>query len=168
MQKTKLIALLLMLVPVLAFADSRMAVLDPMSAVVNSDFVKSRQAKLQDELKDKEARAKQLAGELQGLQQNLQKDGMTMSKDEKSKMQDSFTTKNMEFQSLKQLIQKRVQDDQQDVLETIQPKLEQAVNQFAKDHKIDMVVNSQAVLFVKPDMDITKAITESLNKMAIK
>lgn len=168
MQKTKLIALLLMLVPLLAFADSRVAVLDPMAAVVNSDFVKSRQTKLQDELKDKEARAKQLAGELQDLQQNLQKNQMTMSKDEKSKAQDSFTTKNMEFQSLKQLIQKRVQDDQQDVLETIQPKLEQAVNQFAKDHKIDVVINAQAILFTKPDLDITKAITESLNKMAIK
>lgn len=168
MQKTKLIALLIMLVPVLAFADARVAVLDPMTAVVNSDFVKSRQAKLQDALKDKEVRAKQLAHDLQGLQQNLQKNQLTMSKDDKSKLQDSFTTKNMEFQSLKQLIQKRVQKDQQEVLETVQPKLEEAVKQFAKDHKIDMVVNSQAVLFVKPDMDITKAITGALNKMDIK
>lgn len=168
MQKTKLIALLVMLVPVFAAAETKIAVLDPMAAVINTDFVKSRQLKLQDELKDKEARARKLATELQAMQENMQKNGMTMSKDEKTKLQDSFTTKNMEFQSLKQLVQKRVQDDQQDVLETIQPKLEQAVNDFAKAHSIDMVVNAQAILYVKPEVDITKAITDSLNKMGLK
>lgn len=168
MQTTKLIALLLMLVPALAMADTKVAVLDPMTAVVNTDFVKNRQVKLQAELQDKEARARKLANELQSMQENMQKNGMTMSKDEKTKLQDSFTTKNMEFQSLKQLVQKRVQDDQQDVLETVQPKLEQAVNDFAKAHNIDVVLSSQAILFVKPDIDITKAITDSLNKMGLK
>jgi outer membrane protein len=167
MQKIKLVVLLALLMPMLAFADSRVAVLDPMQAVVNSNFVQSRQDKLQDELKDKEGRAKKLAGELQALQQDLQQNGMTMSKKEKDQKQDSFTTKNMEFQSLKQMIDKRVKDDQKDVLETIQPKLEQAVEDLAKAKNIDVVVNARAVLYAKPDLDITKAVTDALNKMNI-
>ncbi len=167
MRKLSLIALLAVFLPLASYADSRVAVLDPLAAVVNTDYVQNRQHKLQDELKDKQAKAKKLAGELQGLQKNLQRNAATMSQEKKQDMQDDFTTKRMEFQSIQKLIKRRVQTDQRDVMQTIQPKFQQVLKQFVEDHDIDVVINAQAVMYVRPDIDITKAITAELNKLDI-
>lgn len=168
MRKIKVIALLLMLVPAFAYADMKFAVLDPAQAIMNTQFVQNRQAQLQDTLKDKESRAKTLAKKLQKLQQDLKKNGMTMSKEEKSDLRDKFTAKNMEFQSLRKQIQTRIKTDHRDVLQTIQPKLMELVKKFAKDHDIDTVINKQAVLYSEKNVDITRAITSELDKLSLK
>lgn len=169
MNKIKLVVFLCMLLPTMAFAaGSKMVILDPMQAILNTDYVQSRQNSLQSELKGKEAEAKKLAGELRSLQANLQKNGMTMSKKEQQAKQKEFGTKNMKFRALQQQIKKRVQGDHREVLETLRPKLQKAIADYASKHNVDVVLNAQATLFAQRGMDITKDITASLNAMKLK
>ncbi|HAD63825.1 MAG TPA: hypothetical protein DD399_09385, partial [Alcanivorax sp.] len=54
---------------------------------------------------------------------------------------------------------------QQEILQVMEPKLKQAVETVAERENLDMVLNAQAVVYVKSDMDITEAVTKQLNSM---
>jgi outer membrane protein len=47
----------------------------------------------------------------------------------------------------------------------MQPKLKTAMEAVAKREKLDVVLNAQAVMYTKPDLDITEAVGKQLNSM---
>lgn len=152
------------LVPALAMAEGRVGVVDPLGALQAADNVKAKMAALEKELAGDEMKLNELNNQVGQLQQKLQKDGMTMSADEQEKLRTEGQQKVIEIQSLQRKLQKRAGDAQRELLEEMQPKLQQAVSAVAKKENLDMVVNAQAVIFVKPDLDITEAVTQQLNK----
>ena len=95
----------------------------------------------------------------------MQKEGMTMSSDQQEQMQTEGQQKMIEIQSLQRKLQKRANDAQRELLQEMEPKLQSAVAEVAKKENLDLVVSAQAVIYTKPDLDITEAVTKQLNKM---
>jgi len=168
MQKIKGLLVLVMMLPLMATAASNVAVLDPVAALANTDFIKQRQKDIQKELKGDMDKAQRLYGELQELQDNLQKNGMTMSEKDKTKLQDQFTTKNMELQSLDQTLTERVKQDQAETMQKVQPKMQQVVNNIVAKKKLDLILDIRSAHFFQPEVDITDEVTAALNKMNLK
>ncbi|HAV67435.1 MAG TPA: hypothetical protein DHV78_06020, partial [Alcanivorax sp.] len=91
--------------------------------------------------------------------------GMTMSEDEREQLQTQGQQKMIELQNLRQSAQRKLNKGQQEILQVMEPKLKQAVETVAERENLDMVLNAQAVVYVKSDMDITEAVTKQLNSM---
>ena len=51
-------------------------------------------------------------------------------------------------------------------MEEMGPKFQQAIEQVAKDKKLDLVINAQAAVYVGDNaVDVTEAVSQQLNKM---
>lgn len=156
----------LMLLPVLASADMRIGVVDPIGALQEADEFKTRYSKLESSLQGDQARLEQLGKEVEGLRNRLDKEGMTMGEDERQRLQTQGQQKMIEVQNLRQSAQKKLGRGQQEILDVMEPKLREAVEAVAKKRNLDMVLNGQAVVYLKGDEpDITKDVTQQLNRM---
>lgn len=161
--KTMLFAMLML--PLVAVADMKIAVIDPMQAIVESEEVKSRNARLEASLEEESQRLRRLRDDVTRIEERLQRDGMTMSRDERNKLTDEGETKTMEFQALQQTLQRRVNTDRQDLLESMEPKVLRAIEEIAGEMGLDMVISAQAAVYVKPELDITKQVTQRINRI---
>lgn len=161
--KTMLFAVLML--QLVAAADMKIAVIDPMQAIVESEEVKSRNARLEASLEEESQRLRRLRDDVAKIEERLQRDGMTMSRDERNKLTDEGETKTMEFQALQQTLQRRVNTDRQDLLESMEPKVLRAIEEIAGEMGLDMVISAQAAVYVKPELDITKQVTQRINRI---
>lgn len=164
MMKKWIVAFALLL-PALAVAEGRVGVIDPIGALQAADNVKSRMSELEKELSGDEQRLNNLRQEVGKLQEKMQKEGMTMSAEQQQNMQTEGRKKMIEIQSLQRKLQKRANAAQRELLQEMEPKLQKAVAEVAKQENLDLVVSAQAVIYTKPDLDITDAVTKQLNKM---
>jgi len=162
--KKYLLAVVLML-PLLAQAEGRTGVVDPIGALQEAKEFQDRFGKLESSLKDEQNRLDRLGGEVENLRGRLEKEGMTMSEDEREQLQTQGQQKMIELQNLRQSAQRKLNKGQQEILQVMEPKLKQAVETVAERENLDMVLNAQAVVYVKSDMDITEAVTKQLNSM---
>ena len=162
--KKYLLAVALML-PLFAQAEGRTGVVDPIGALQEAKEFQGRFGKLESSLKDEQNRLDRLGGEVENLRGRLEKEGMTMSEDEREQLQTQGQQKMIELQNLRQSAQRKLNKGQQEILQVMEPKLKQAVETVAERENLDMVLNAQAVVYVKSDMDITEAVTKQLNSM---
>tara|TARA_R100001369_G_scaffold21139_1_gene38545 strand:- start:145 stop:639 length:495 start_codon:yes stop_codon:yes gene_type:complete len=162
--KKYLLAVALML-PLFAQAEGRTGVVDPIGALQEAKEFQDRFGKLESSLKDEQNRLDRLGGEVENLRGRLEKEGMTMSEDEREQLQTQGQQKMIELQNLRQSAQRKLNKCQQEILQVMEPKLKQAVETVAERENLDMVLNAQAVVYVKSDMDITEAVTKQLNSM---
>lgn len=161
----KIVFAILMLLPLAAMADQTIGVVDPIAALQGADEFQSRYSKLQDSLKDDQARLQKLQGEVKQIQERLDKNGMTMSDDDRSNLQTKGQQKMIELRNLQQTAQRKMNKGQQEILKVMEPKLKKAVDTVAARHHLDLVVNAQAVIFAKDGMDITNEVAKQLNAM---
>ena len=162
--KKYLLAVALML-PLFAQAEGRTGVVDPIGALQEAKEFQDRFGKLESSLKDEQNRLDRRGGEVENLRGRLEKEGMTMSEDEREQLQTQGQQKMIELQNLRQSAQRKLNKGQQEILQVMEPKLKQAVETVAERENLDMVLNAQAVVYVKSDMDITEAVTKQLNSM---
>ena len=162
--KKYLLAVVLMM-PLFAQAEGRTGVVDPIGALQEAKEFQDRFGKLESSLKDEQNRLDRLGGEVENLRGRLEKEGMTMSEDEREQLQTQGQQKMIELQNLRQSAQRKLNKGQQEILQVMEPKLKQAVETVAERENLDMVLNAQAVVYVKSDMDITEAVTKQLNSM---
>lgn len=162
--KKYLLAVVLML-PLFAQAEGRTGVVDPIGALQQAEEFQDRFGKLEASLEDEQNRLDRLGGEVEKLRGRLEKEGMTMSEDERSQLQTQGQQKMIELQNLRQSAQRKLNKGQQEILQVMEPKLKQAVETVAERENLDMVLNAQAVVYVKSEMDITEAVTKQLNSM---
>ncbi len=162
--KKYLLAVALML-PLFAQAEGRTGVVDPIGALQEAKEFQDRFGKLESSLKDEQNRLDRLGGEVENLRGRLEKEGMTMSEDEREQLQTQGQQKMIELQNLRQSAQRKLNKGQQEILQVMEPKPKQAVETVAERENLDMVLNAQALVYVKSDMDITEAVTKQLNSM---
>ncbi len=153
------------MLPLAAQAEGRNGVVDPIGALQEAKEFQDRFGKLEASLKDEQSRLDRLGGEVEKLRGRLEKEGMTMSEDERGQLQTQGQQKMIELQNLRQSAQRKLNKGQQEILQVMEPKLKQAVETVAERQNLDMVLNAQAVVYVKSDMDITEAVTKQLNTM---
>jgi outer membrane protein len=165
MKTTKMLFATLMLLPALALAQPKIVVVDPERALGETQEVKARVTKFQSDMQGQENKLRSLRDEIVKLEERLQRDGVTLSRDQGQRMVDERDAKMIEFQSLQRVLQQRLQQSQQELQEAMAPKLERAVSDLAKKNGYDLVLVKQAVLFASDAVDITPQVTQQINRM---
>lgn len=165
MKTMKWFAALVLLVPALALAEIKIVVVDPERALAETQEVKARVAKFQSDMQGQENKLRSLRDEIMKLEERLQKDGVTMSREQGQKLSDERDAKVIEFRSLQQILQQRMEQSQEELRAIMSPKLEKAVTDLANERGYDLVLLRQAVLFSSSVVDITKDVTAQINRM---
>ncbi len=165
MKTMKMLFAALLLLPMLAFAEPKIVVVDPERALGATEEVKARIGKFQSDMQGQENKLRKLRDDIMKIEERLQKEGVAMSRDQSQSLTDERDAKMIEFRSLQQLVQQRLQQSQEELQTAMSPKLEKAVADLSKQKGYDLVLVKQAVLFSSQSVDITDDVTKQINKM---
>ena len=165
MKTMKMLFAALLLLPMLAFAEPKIVVVDPERALGATEEVKARIGKFQTDMQGQENKLRKLRDDIMTIEERLQKEGVAMSRDQSQSLTDERDAKMIEFRSLQQLVQQRLQQSQEELQTAMSPKLEKAVADLSKQKGYDLVLVKQAVLFSSQSVDITEDVTKQINKM---
>lgn len=147
-----------------AYAELKVAVLNTQRAVIESDEAKSMIEKIRSELDRDETRVRKLGEEIQKATAKLQKDADTLSNSEKRKLQKEIEDKQIDYQFQVNKLQKEVNDRQQEIFAALAPKVDTVLKELIEKEKYDMIIQRSNLLYVKQEFDITRQVTENLNK----
>jgi len=165
MKTMKMLFAALLLLPMLAFAEPKIVVVDPERALGETEEVKARIGKFQSDMQGQENKLRKLRDDIMKIEDRLKNEGVAMSRDQGQALTDERDAKMIEFRSLQQLVQQRLQQSQEELQAVMSPKLEKAVADLSKERGYDLVLVKQAVLFSSQEVDITADVTKQINKM---
>lgn len=157
-------ALLALAVSFPAAAETRIGVVDLRQALFSSNEAKTFSESLQRDFADDEAEVRQAQEEARKLKDRLEKDGAMMNESERSKLTAEFQEKVKEFNFLKQRLDSTVASRKQSFLENARPDVDSAVQELLEEHDLDLILPSEAVVYVKPEMNLTDELLDKLNR----
>ena len=143
--------------------DLNIAVLDTQRALVESEEAKTLVEKINRELKQEEADAKELNDEVRVLQEKLSKDGEVMSASEKRKTTKSIEDKQIDLQFMVNKLQKELNDRRQELLQQMVPKVDAVLKDLIELEGYDFILERGSLRYANPKHDITRKVTEKLN-----
>ncbi|PTB98805.1 hypothetical protein C9993_06210 [Marinobacter sp. Z-F4-2] len=147
-----------------AMAETRIGVVDLRQALFSSDDAKTFSESLQKDFAGDEARVREAQEEARKLQERLEKDGAMMNESERNKLAGEFQEKVKEFNFLKQRLDSTVNQRKQAFLEQARPEVDAAVKELLEENNLDLILPSEAVVYVKPEMNLTSQLLEKLNR----
>ncbi len=165
MFRTRLmIGLLALMMSLPALSETRIGVVDLRQALFSSNDAKAFSDQLKKDFSGDEAKVRSAQDEARKLKERLEKDSAMMNDTERSKLASEFQDKVKEFNRLKQRLDASVSSRKQDFLEKARPAVDQAVKELLDKHNLDLILPSEAVVYAKPDMDLTPELLDKLNK----
>lgn len=158
-----LVAVAMMATP--AFAEMKIAVMNYQMALLESDAAKRYSVDAEKKFGPQLNKLKALEGDAKKIQDRLMKDGEKMQQAERERLELEFKQKARDFQfQSKELNESKAAADR-DMLKQLKPKLDQAVEEIIKKGNFDLVIESGAVVDVKPQFDITRQVIERMNQL---
>ena len=154
----------LMLVASPLMAENRIGVVDLREAVFTSDAGDQFGDVIQGELKDEQQQIQVLEDEAKALQERLETDGAMMNESERGELQNQFEQKVREYQQRRGRFQQAVNQRQQRFLQQSRPAVDAAMEQLLERHSLDLIIPAEAVIYVKPDLDLTDEMIKLLNE----
>ncbi|WP_288373252.1 OmpH family outer membrane protein [uncultured Marinobacter sp.] len=157
-------AAMVMAFSVPAMAETRIGVVDLRQALFSSNDAKAFSESLQKDFAGDEAKVRETQEEAHKLKDRLEKDGAMMNETERNKLAGEFQEKVKEFNFLKQRLDTAVNQRKQAFLEEARPEVDAAVKELLEENELDLILPSEAVVYVKPEMNLTSQLLDKLNK----
>lgn len=165
----KIIGVAMMSVLVLASfpaaAQMKIAVLDYQMALLESDAAKKYSVDAEKKFGTQLQRLRNLEAEAKRLQERMQRDGEKLGQTELEKLELEFRQKAREFQAQSKELNEAKAGSDREMLETLKPRLDQAVEGAIQAGGYDLVLDRSAVVDVKAEYDITRQVIERLNSI---
>lgn len=148
-----------------AVADTKIAVLDYQMALLESDAAKKYAVDSEKKFSPQLKKLQALEADAKRLQERLMKDGEKMQQAEFERLELELKQKARDFQVQSQELNDAKGSADNDILQSLKPKLDKAVEEELKAGNYDLVIDRNAVVDVKPQLDITLRVIERVNKM---
>lgn len=145
-------------------AETRIGVVDLRQALFSSEEAQAFSERLQQDFSGEESEVRETQEEARKLQQRLEQDGAMMNESERQRITAQFQEKVREFNVLKQSLDSKVAERKQAFLDDARPGVDAAVQELMEEHSLDIILPSEAVVFVKPEMNLTGQLLEKLNR----
>lgn len=158
------IAVMAFFVSAHASAAGNIGVVDLRQALFSSQDAQSFSENLQKDFAGEEARVREAQEAARELKDRLEKDGAMMNESERNRIAAEFQEKVKEFNFLKQKLDSTVANRKQAFLEEARPEVDAAVKELLEEHNLDIILPSEAVVYVKPSMNLTAKLLEKLNR----
>ena len=161
-----LLAVVLVLSAGSAFAEIKVASLDVLRAISDSEEAKTLFTTVQQELQNDQDALTALQTEIGSLREKLAKDGEILSDSEQRRLVNDIESKQADLQFQANKLRKEFNDRQQEIISQIVPKLDAVLKDLVEIEGYDFILNKnqQTVLYVNTKHDITRKVTEKLNE----
>lgn len=147
-----------------ASAETRIGVVDLRQALFSSNDAQSFSEAMQKDFAGDEQKVREAQDAARKLKERLEKDGAMMNESERNKLAGEFQEKVKEFNFLKQRLDTTVNQRKQAFLEEARPEVDAAVQELLEENDLDLILPSEAVVYVKPNMNLTPQLLEKLNR----
>ncbi|WP_413774431.1 MULTISPECIES: OmpH family outer membrane protein [Marinobacter] len=147
-----------------ALAETRIGVVDLRQALFSSDDARAFSDQLEQEFSGTEAQVREAQQEARRLQERLQKDGAMMNESERQQLTAEFQQKAEAFTRQKQQLDQTLNSRKQAFLDQARPEVDAAVKALMEEHDLDIILPSEAVVSVKPELNLTEQLLEKLNQ----
>ena len=162
---------LLLIVSFLAFmhigvasAELKIGVYDARQILAAMPSVEKEEKKLAAEFEPKQKEIDDKTKSLKNLEEDIQKNGVTYSEEQRQAKTLDYQSKRRELQLLAEDTQRLIQHRRNEVVRKIQTELDIEIQKLAQEEGYDLILRS-GVLFAGPKVDITDKI---LKRMATK
>lgn len=157
----------LMLLPALASAQGRIAVVDLQAAILQSDYAQERLAefeKNEDFSADKQE-FERLRAELDELVSSFQRDQAAMSDDQKVAAQQKLRSKQSDIEYVAKKLQAIQGQNAQRVFQELAPRAREVLSDIIATEQIGLLLQQQTVIHADLSYSITAKVTDKLNQL---
>ena len=162
---TQLVLFTAALIATPAFAEMKVAVLNYQMALLESDAAKRYAVDAEKKFGPQLNKLKTLESDAKRIQDRLVKDGDKMQTAERERLELEFKQKARDFQFQSKELNEAKAIADREMLKTLKPNLDKAVEEVIKGGSFDLVLERGAVIDVKPQFDITRQVIERMNKL---
>ena len=136
---------------------------------VNSDRVmkeappaKKAQQKLEKEFEKRDQELQRVAKQLQGMQEALEKNGMTMAEGERRNKEREFNELNRDFQRKQREFREDLNQRRNEELASVLERANKTIRQITEAEKYDIIF--QEAVYASPRIDITDKVIKALTE----
>jgi outer membrane protein len=143
--------------PVLAADSVKIGYVDVRAVVLESKSGKQHKVDMEKFVKDKQAALKKEEDKLKTLQQNLEKEMLTLTEAQKQEKQRDFQGKVQAFQKSAQEAEREVRQKDTEYTNKALEEVRKVITEVAKDEKVGLVLgkSEMSVLYAEDGMDLT-------------
>jgi len=136
-------------------SQTKVGVVSLQQAVLGCAEIKKASAEMEAKYKPRQQEMEKLQRELQGIQQQLQTNAGKLTPAAEADLTAQGQRKQRDLQRLNDDLQADVNAERNDILGASGKKMTDIVKKLAEDKGLDVVVDAQSTLFVKPALDLT-------------
>lgn len=159
-----LIVLAVLVVPMTAFAQGKIGIINLDDALSNSSAGKSALSGLKTKFESREKAIASQGEELKKMQDELQKKSVALSQDAMKTKAADFEVKARKYLDDRNKLQQEEQQAQQGVLQPLLNRLQKVVSDYATQNGFTLILEARSVPFFDPKMDVTAAIQGQFDK----
>ena len=119
------------------------------------------QKKLEKEFEKREQELQKVAKQLQGMQENVEKNGVTMSETERKNKEREFNDLNRDFQRRQREFREDLNQRRNEELAAVIERANKVIKQIAEQEKFDIIF--QDAVYANPRIDITDKVIKALS-----
>ena len=149
-----------------AWAELKIGVVDPQRLMTESPQGKEALESLRTEFAPRERTLQAQGQALKAKQEKLQKDGATMTDDQRTRAEKDLRDGARDFERARGELQDDETARRNEQLSRLQRTLGEEVRSYAKAQNFDVILSGEAVIFATPTYDITPAILTALQSRA--
>jgi outer membrane protein len=154
----------LLAAPVSAVAETKIGVVNLRQALFSSNEARSFTEKLQSDFADEEESVREAQEEARKVKERIEKDAAMMNEEERKQLAGEFQEALKEFNYRKEKLDSAVAKRKQEFLDKARPEVDKAVKDLLDEEGLDLVLPAEAVVYVKPSMDLTNKLLQKLNE----
>jgi outer membrane protein len=162
------LAVTVALIPVGAFAQGKVAVVDLQAAILQSDAAQQRLASVRDEegYKADKDEFDRLREELDSLVKDFQKDAAVMSQEQQLAARKRLASKQADLEHVGGKLQQAEQATGQALLQEMSPMVQEVLRDLIATEGIGLLVQRASVIHADPGYSITAKVTDKLNQLS--
>lgn len=148
----------------LASAQSKVAIISLQKAVLDSADIKAKSAAMETRYKPRVTQIETLDRDIAALTNNLQTNQGKLTPQAEADMSAQLQRKQRDVQRYRDDLQGDVDNERNVILGKATQQMQDVVKKYAEANNIDIVVESQATVYFKGALDITKDVIAAYDK----
>lgn len=147
-----------------ALAEFKIGFVNGQRVVQESPQAKKAKQKLEKEFEKRDQELQQISKRLQGLQESIEKNGVTMAESDRRAKEREFNELNRDFQRKQREFREDLNLRQNEEMAGIFERANKIIRQIAEAEKYDLIV--QEAVYFSPRIDITDKVIKALGDAA--
>ena len=148
-----------------ALAETKIAVVNMEAAIFGSEVAKKREQELQkkSEFAQLQAKYESTVADIQALQKEAEDKSLTWSDDQKADYQKNLQFLRADIEGTSRKVEFELRALRSSIVKELQPKASEALQELVSQEGITLLVHREAVVWAKPELDVTAKLTGRLN-----